>query len=135
MMAPWVKQEHEMGVERIWLGLAALGGMLAVAIGAFGAHGVADPQAKAWMDTGATYLMVHCLAVFAAAMVAGQGGWLARIAPPFFLGGGAIFCGTLTAMALGAPRILGAVTPIGGLMFLVGWLVLAVAAFRLKSAD
>ena len=123
-----------MGVERIWLGLAALGGLLAVAIGAFGAHAVADPQAKAWMNTGATYLTLHCLAVFAAAVVTRQGGWLARLAPPFFVGGGAIFCGTLTAMALGAPRILGAVTPIGGLMFLVGWLVLAVAAFRLKPA-
>lgn len=123
-----------MGVDRFWLGLAALGGFLSVAIGAFGAHAIPEPQAKAWLDTGATYLMVHSLAVFAAAVVAARGGWLARIAPPFFLGGGAIFCGTLTAMALGAPRILGAVTPIGGLMFLVGWLVLAVAAFRLKPA-
>ncbi|MDP1875159.1 DUF423 domain-containing protein [Phenylobacterium sp.] len=121
-----------MSIDRIWLGLAGLGGFLAVAIGAFGAHGVSDPQAKAWMDTGATYLMVHSLAVFAAGHVAARGGWLARIAPPFFLGGGAIFCGTLTAMALGGPPILGAVTPIGGLMFLIGWLVLAVAAFRLK---
>ena len=124
-----------MGVAPLWLGLAALGGLASVAIGAFGAHGVADPQAKAWMDTGATYLMVHSLAVFAAAFVAGQGGRLARLCPMFFLGGGVIFCGTLLAMALGAPRILGAVTPVGGLMFLVGWLLLAIAALRLKAPN
>jgi uncharacterized membrane protein YgdD (TMEM256/DUF423 family) len=52
----------------------------------------------------------------------------------FFLGGWVIFCGTLRAMALGAPRIGGAFTPIGGLMFLVGWLLLAIAAFRLRPA-
>jgi uncharacterized membrane protein YgdD (TMEM256/DUF423 family) len=135
MMTPWVTQEHAMGVERIWLGLAALGGLLAVAIGAFGAHGVADPQAKAWMDTGATYLMLHCLAVFAAAFVATRGSRLARAAPPLFLAGGLIFCGTLFAMAMGAPRILGAVTPIGGLLFMGGWVVLAVAAMARPTAS
>ncbi|MDO8409793.1 MAG: DUF423 domain-containing protein [Phenylobacterium sp.] len=124
-----------MGVERIWLGLAALGGLLAVAIGAFGAHGVADPQAKAWMDTGATYLMLHSLAVFAAAFVAARGSRLARAAPPLFLAGGLIFCGTLFAMAMGAPRILGAVTPIGGLLFMGGWVVLAIAAMAKPAAS
>lgn len=134
-MAKIITQEDAVGVDRIWLGLAAIGGLLSVAIGAFGAHGVADPQAKAWMDTGATYLAIHCLAVFAAGAVAAQGARLARLAPMLFLSGGLIFCGTLFAMAMGAPRILGAVTPVGGLLFMGGWIVLAIAAMaRPKGA-
>ena len=60
-------------LDRIWLGLAAIGGLLAVAMGAFGAHGMEDPQARQWLATGANYLMTHSLAVFAAAFVAAGG--------------------------------------------------------------
>ena len=104
--------------------LAALGGLASVAAGAFGAHGAADPKAQEWLRTGAQYGMIHCLAVFAAA-------WLgARTAGVLFLAGAAVFAGTLFAMALGAPRILGAVTPLGGLALMAGWAVLAWAAWR-----
>ncbi|MBC7167667.1 DUF423 domain-containing protein [Phenylobacterium sp.] len=115
-------------LDRIWLGLAAIGGLLAVAMGAFGAHGMEDPQARQWLATGANYLMTHSLAVFAAAFVAAGGARLARLAPVLFLTGAAVFSGSLFAMAMGAPRILGAVTPVGGLLFMGGWIVLAVAA-------
>ena len=89
---------------RTWMSLAAVGGFLAVAFGAFAAHGIADPKAQAWMHTGATYAFMHTLAVFAAAFVASQGGRRARFAPPLFLAGVVIFSGSLFAMALGAPR-------------------------------
>ncbi|OHB38798.1 MAG: hypothetical protein A2882_11010 [Phenylobacterium sp. RIFCSPHIGHO2_01_FULL_70_10] len=115
-------------LDRIWLGLAAIGGLLAVAMGAFGAHGMEDPQARQWLATGANYLMTHSLAVFAAAFVAAGGARLARLAPVLFLTGAAVFSGSLFAMAMGAPRILGAVTPVGGLLFMSGWIVLAIAA-------
>ncbi|MDX5331095.1 MAG: DUF423 domain-containing protein [Caulobacteraceae bacterium] len=122
-------------VDRIWLGLAAIGGLLAVAMGAFGAHGAADDQARGWLTTGATYLMTHSLAVFAAAFVCAHGGRLARHAPPVFLAGAVVFSGSLFAMAMGAPRILGAVTPVGGLLFMAGWIVLAIAALQAPKAD
>src|SRR5215218_5705886 len=113
---------------RNWLALAAMAGFVSVAAGAFGAHGVADPKAQEWLRTGAVYGLVHVLATFACAAVMQMGGRRAALAPGFFLAGVAIFSGSLWAMALGAPRILGAVTPVGGLLFLVGWGVLAWAA-------
>ncbi|UTP38362.1 DUF423 domain-containing protein [Phenylobacterium sp. LH3H17] len=109
---------------RIWLILAALGGLLAVGFGAFGAHGVTDPKAREWLQTGTLYAFVHCLAVFASARVK------APLAPPLFLSGVLVFSGSLYAMALGAPRILGAITPIGGLLFLAGWLMLGRGAWK-----
>jgi uncharacterized membrane protein YgdD (TMEM256/DUF423 family) len=107
-----------------WLALAAVGGLVCVAAGAFGAHGIADPKAQEWLRTGALYGFVHVLAVFAAATVG------ARLAPPFFLAGVMLFSGSLFAMAVGAPRWLGAVAPIGGLAFMAGWALLAWAAWR-----
>jgi uncharacterized membrane protein YgdD (TMEM256/DUF423 family) len=108
--------------------LAALGGLTAVAFGAFGAHGVSDPKAQEWLRTGALYAFVHSLAVYASALMMGLGAARARLAPGFFLSGVVLFSGSLYAMALGAPRWLGMVTPIGGLMFMVGWVIVAWAA-------
>ena len=114
---------------RIWMVLASLSGLIAVAAGAFGAHGVADPQAKGWLQTGAHYQLVHALAVFACVMLWRLGGTTAGLAAWLFLAGGFIFSATLYAMALGGPRILGAVTPIGGVLLILGWAVLAWTAF------
>ncbi|WP_312163114.1 DUF423 domain-containing protein [Phenylobacterium sp.] len=119
---------------RAWMSAAASCGFLAVAFGAFAAHGVTDPKAREWMHTGATYAFLHALAVFAAVVVAGQGGRRARLVPPLFLAGVAIFSGSLFAMALGAPRWFGAITPIGGLLFLAGWAMLAWAALEKPQA-
>ncbi|KQW72142.1 hypothetical protein ASE17_04555 [Phenylobacterium sp. Root77] len=115
---------------RAWTSAAAICGFLAVAFGAFAAHGVTDPKAKEWMHTGATYAFLHALAVFAAVSVVKAGGRLARVTPPLFLAGVVIFSGSLFAMALGAPRWFGAITPIGGTLFLIGWAVLAWAALQ-----
>ncbi len=98
--------------------LAALSGALAVAAGAFGAHG-ASGKAAEWLATGAHYQLVHAVAALI--------GWRmgARGAAWLFVGGAALFAGTLYLMALGLPRWLGAVTPIGGAALIAGWLWLA----------
>lgn len=115
---------------RPWMFAAAVCGFLAVSFGAFAAHGLTDPKAKEWMHTGATYAFMHVMAVFAAALLASRGSSRARIAPPLFLAGVVLFSGSLFAMALGAPRGFGAITPIGGLLFLVGWAILAWASLE-----
>lgn len=109
---------------RLWMVLAALWGAMAVAAGAFGAHGVSDPQAKGWLQTGAHYQLAHALAVFACVMLWRLGGASAAVAAWLFLAGGLIFAGSLYLMALGAPRWLGAVTPIGGVLLILGWAAL-----------
>ena len=102
-----------------WLAMAAaLSGAIAVAAGAFGAHG-ASGQAQEWLKTGGQYQLIHAVAALIALRMEARGpAWL-------FVGGGAIFAGTLYLMALGAPRWFGAITPIGGAMLIAGWLWLA----------
>jgi uncharacterized membrane protein YgdD (TMEM256/DUF423 family) len=104
---------------------AALSMALAVAAGAFGAHGAADARSAGWLATGSLYQMVHGVA---ALVLAARHPRIAML----LLAGAAIFAVTLYAMALGAPRWLGAVTPIGGAIMIGGWLALAgVTARRL----
>ncbi|MCA3758993.1 MAG: DUF423 domain-containing protein [Phenylobacterium sp.] len=97
-------------------------------MGAFAAHGVSDPKAVEWLRTGSQYAFWHTMATFASAALMGMGAPRARFAPAFFLTGSVIFAGSLYAMAFGAPRWLGAITPIGGVLFLIGWAWLAVSA-------
>ena len=110
--------------------LAALSGFLAVAFGAFAAHGAKDARAVELLHTGSLYQMTHALAVFGWLAVRristdGAGGKADVIVPSLFLAGTVLFSGSLYALAFGAPRILGLVTPFGGLGFLAGWLLLA----------
>jgi len=101
---------------------AALSGALAVAAGAFGAHGASGDAAE-WLKTGGHYQLIHAVAALVAAQMEARGaGWL-------FVAGGAIFAGTLYLMAAGLPRWLGAITPIGGALLIAGWLWLAWGAF------
>jgi uncharacterized membrane protein YgdD (TMEM256/DUF423 family) len=109
-----------------WLTLAALAGLLSVGFGAFAAHGVSDPRAQDLLRTGSLYAFVHVLATLLTGAVAPQ----ARLAPALFLAGVLLFAGSLWAIALGAPRWLGAVTPFGGLSFMGGWIALAWAVRR-----
>ncbi|WP_294287348.1 DUF423 domain-containing protein [uncultured Sphingomonas sp.] len=103
-----------------WLAIfAALSGAVAVAAGAFGAHGAADAKAAEWLRTGGQYQLIHAVAALVALRLEAK--WPAAL----FAAGGAIFALTLYAMAFGAPRWLGAVTPIGGTLLIVGWLWLA----------
>ena len=113
---------------RLWMRLAAIGGFLAVAVGAFAAHGLSDPRAAELLKTGALYGFMHCMATLACAIFMQVGAQRARFAPAFFLPGVVLFSGSLGALALGAPRWMGAVTPVGGVLFLIGWGVLVCAA-------
>jgi uncharacterized membrane protein YgdD (TMEM256/DUF423 family) len=113
---------------RNWMTLGAVGGFVAVGVGAFAAHGVRDPRAAELLRTGATYGFMHTMATFASATFMQVGARRARFAPGFFLSGVVLFSGSLYALAMGAPRWVGMITPIGGLLFLAGWATLAWAA-------
>jgi uncharacterized membrane protein YgdD (TMEM256/DUF423 family) len=112
----------------IWLRLAAVSGFVSVAVGAFAAHVVTDPATKELLRTGSTYEAIHALATLACAVFVGRAAARAGIAAVLFLVGSLLFSGSLYALAAGAPRIVGIVTPLGGLAFLAGWAVLAWAA-------
>ena len=103
--------------------LAALGGLLAVGFGAFGAHAISDPQAKAWIATGATYGLGHAIASLWAADQHRLSAW-------FWTAGGLVFSGSLYALALGLPRLLAMAAPVGGGLMLLGWAVLLVQLVR-----
>jgi uncharacterized membrane protein YgdD (TMEM256/DUF423 family) len=105
--------------------LAAISGFLAVAFGAFAAHGAKDGRAAELLHTGSLYQMTHALAVFGWLAVGKAGGKTGLATPALFLVGTVLFSGSLYALAFGAPRIIGLATPFGGLCFLAGWLLLA----------
>lgn len=115
-----------------WLTVSGVSGFLAVALGAFGAHGLQARLADAadgakrlgWWQTAAHYHLMHALALVAVALLVAKAPQ-ARYAGFAFVLGSLLFCGSLYAMALGAPRWFGAITPLGGVGFLVGWAVLA----------
>jgi uncharacterized membrane protein YgdD (TMEM256/DUF423 family) len=104
---------------------------LAVVLGAFAAHALQSrvgADALGWWHTAVEYQMWHALAVVALGLAGLR--W-ARLPAWLFVGGTVVFSGTLYAMALGAPRLLGAITPLGGLTLIAGWAVLAIRATRL----
>lgn len=110
---------------RTWTALAAMSGFIAVAAGAFAAHGMADPTARDLLRTGSAYEMYHALAALACAASVVQRGRKSGSAAASFLAGSALFSGSLYALAFGAPRWTGLLTPLGGLLFLLGWALLA----------
>lgn len=103
---------------------------LAVALGAFGAHALhsrVGTEQLGWWHTAVDYQMWHALAVLGL----GLSGFRRARLPAWMLAAGAIvFSATLYAMALGAPRWLGAVTPLGGVAMIAGWALLAWRAHR-----
>jgi uncharacterized membrane protein YgdD (TMEM256/DUF423 family) len=115
-----------------WLTAAGVSGFLAVALGAFGAHGLQARLADAadgakrlsWWQTAAQYHLLHALALGLVALLVAQMP-RARFAGFAFSFGTLLFSGSLYLMALGGPRWLGAITPLGGLGFLAGWAILA----------
>jgi uncharacterized membrane protein YgdD (TMEM256/DUF423 family) len=121
----------------VWLVVAALNGLLAVAAGAFGAHALQarlDPHALQIFETGARYQMYHALAIGLAALaMRGASASPAQLSAALFLVGIILFSGSLYLLALTGVRALGIVTPFGGLSFLAGWAVLAYAATRLST--
>lgn len=113
-----------------WLRLGAILGGLAVAGGAFAAHGLEkqlDERGLDLFETAARYQMYHALALVAVGLLAGpdRGGRALGVAGWSFFLGILLFSGSLYALALSGVRWLGAITPIGGALFLVGWAALA----------
>lgn len=122
---------------RLFIIIAAISGMIVVILGAFAAHGlkhVLTPEALYTFQVGVQYQMYHALALLGV-------GLLLHIKPGLpglkasgiaYILGALLFSGSLYALALGAPRWLGPVTPVGGLSFMIGWVLLATAAWRSK---
>lgn len=122
-------------------GFVVIGAVLAaaaVAAGAFGAHALSSrlaPDRLLTWETAARYHMYHAFALILLGAVSARwpspllstAGWL-------FVSGVIVFAGTVYALALGAPRWLGAVTPLGGVALIAGWLVMAVAIARSSGA-
>jgi uncharacterized membrane protein YgdD (TMEM256/DUF423 family) len=124
-------------VMNAWLVVAAINGFIAVAAGAFAAHGLQgrlDAHALTIFETGARYQMYHALAIGLAAFAArsAAASSAANGAAVFFLIGIVLFSGSLYLLALTGIRALGFVTPFGGLAFLVGWGALAWSATKLS---
>lgn len=116
-------------MDRLFFGVGALSALISVAAGAFGAHALRarlTPDYLAVFETAARYQMYHALALFAAAWAITRwpsplpvwAGWL-------FVAGTVLFSGSLYALALTGMRGLGAITPLGGVAFLAGWICLA----------
>lgn len=117
-----------MTVSRNLIVFAGLNGALAVALGAFAAHG-AGPQIKSLLTTGAQYQLVHAVLAFACAQWA-SGGRLAATAGWLAASGGLIFSLSLALIALLGVPAFGAVAPIGGVLMIAAWLCLVFAALR-----
>jgi uncharacterized membrane protein YgdD (TMEM256/DUF423 family) len=121
---------------RLFLIVASASGFLSVALGAFGAHGlknVLDEKYLAIFQTGVHYQFFHtfALALVAVLLMRGDSGLL-RGSGYAFVAGILIFSGSLYALALSRVGVLGAITPLGGLSFLVGWALLFVFALKVS---
>lgn len=126
-------------MDRLFLILAGVFGFLAVALGAFGAHGLRGwlgtledgARRLEWWQTGVQYHLAHALALGLAAWVASRTpGAVASAAGWCFVAGIVVFSGSLYAMTLTGTRWLGAVTPLGGVLMLAGWAAIVVAVVR-----
>jgi uncharacterized membrane protein YgdD (TMEM256/DUF423 family) len=121
----------------VWLLVGAVNGFLAVAVGAFGAHGLegrVDARAMEIFNTGAHYHLIHALATVAAALAArGAAAGRANIAALLFTVGALLFSGSLYFMVLAGSKALVLATPLGGVCFLAGWSMLALAALKVQG--
>jgi uncharacterized membrane protein YgdD (TMEM256/DUF423 family) len=120
-------------VDRLFFAVGCLSALVAVALGAFGAHGLRGrlvPDMLMSFEIGVRYQMYHALGLLAVGLALSRwpssavalAGWL-------FIAGTIVFCGTLYLLAVSGQRWLGAVTPVGGAAFIAGWLVLAWAVW------
>jgi len=121
-----------------WLMVGAITGALGVVFAAFGEHALRprlEPQMLRAFATGAQYQLVHALALCVAAFAArGRAARFGDYAGWLFFIGILLFCGSLYVMALTGLHIIGAVTPLGGVALIAGWVMLAVAASKWEDA-
>lgn len=119
---------------RALVAAGAILGFLAVGIGAFGAHALRDhltADRTAIYQTGVQYHLAHALAILLVAQMADR--LNARAVGWLWVAGIVLFSGSLYALAITGIRVLGAITPLGGICFLAGWALLAVRALRIPS--
>jgi uncharacterized membrane protein YgdD (TMEM256/DUF423 family) len=118
-------------MDRVFFALGAVSGFISVAAGAFGAHALRSrltPEYLGVFETAARYQMYHALALLAVAWAITRGtGSTAQWAGWLFVIGTVLFSGSLYGLALTGIRWLGAITPLGGVAFLAGWLCLALS--------
>ena len=118
-------------MNKTFLLVGALAAFLAVALGAFGAHGLRNrlsPEMLGVFETAVRYQMYHALALLLVSLMMGAtGGWAIRAAGWAFTAGIVLFSGSLYLLAITGTSTFGAITPIGGLAFLVGWACVIVA--------
>ena len=119
-------------MDRTFLLIGALAGFTGVTLGAFGAHalrGRLSPEMLAVFETGVRYQIYHALAIIATGLIAARmGGWLIVSAGWLLTAGIILFSGSLYLLVFTGVTRLGAITPIGGVAFLLGWACLALAA-------
>jgi len=129
---------------RIFIVLSGLLGFVAVALGAFGAHGLRSrleslpdgAKRLEWWNTAAHYNLTHALAIGLVAWLVHRGGGVpGTIAGWSFTAGIVLFSGSLYAMTLTGQTKLGVITPFGGLLLLVGWVAVVVAGLRLDGGE
>lgn len=121
---------------KIFIILGALCTMMAVGTGAFGAHGLEGKLSEKYMsvwEKATTYQMYHGLGLILIGILSGTTSMSLNWAGWLLFAGIVFFSGSLYVLALTQIRILGAITPIGGLMFIAGWIMLIVATFKLPS--
>ena len=119
---------------QIFISISAILGLIGVALGAFGAHGLKERLSADMMSvyqTGSHYHLIHALALLGIGILARQMDVTAiKVAGISMIFGILVFSGSLYALAISEIRILGAITPIGGVGFMVGWAALALAAIQ-----
>ncbi|MCA1032163.1 DUF423 domain-containing protein [Bacillus timonensis] len=120
---------------KLFLILGAINAFLAVALGAFGAHGlegkISEKYLKVW-NTGVQYQMFHALGLFIIAMLIDKFPSVGTFATAgwFMLAGIVLFSGSLYVLSTTGIKVLGAITPLGGVAFLIGWILIIVAAVK-----
>lgn len=125
-------------MQRRLIGWGALLGMLSVAIGAFGSHILKPVISEHYLqvyETGVQYHMFHALALILIGLTAGQWGESVRLrwAGRLMIAGVILFSGSLYILSISGIKVLGAITPLGGVCFIAGWICLAVEAFSRKK--
>ena len=119
---------------QIFISISAILGLIGVALGAFGAHGLKERLSADMMSvyqTGSQYHLIHALALLGIGILARQMDVTAiKVAGISMIFGILVFSGSLYALAISGVRILGAITPIGGVGFMIGWAALALAAIQ-----
>ncbi len=120
---------------RLWISAAAVNGFLAVALGAYAAHGLggrAEAELVGWVEVGADYGLAHALALLGVGLLALLG--VGLLAGWGFLAGLVLFSGGLYVMGVTGARALGPIVPVGGLLYLAGWVALFGYGLGLRGA-